>query len=85
MKVPTHETLHANLLMRQMGKAVFIRKNAGWNFASSFWAGIHNHLAHEAPKKMHFRMTYPRRQTRGQGLSCRSYCNKITNVRKVGS
>ncbi len=58
MKVSTHETLHSDLLMRQMGKAVFIRKNAGWNFASSFWAGIHNHLAHGRPrKKMHFRMT----------------------------
>jgi hypothetical protein len=54
MKVPTHETLHSDLLMRQMGKAVFIRKNAGWNFASSFWAGIHNHLAHERPRKKAF-------------------------------
>jgi hypothetical protein len=37
-----------------MGKAVCIRKNAGWNIASSFWAGIHNHLAHVRPQKNAF-------------------------------
>jgi hypothetical protein len=86
MKVPTVEALHGDLLMRQMGKAVFIRKNAGWNFASSFWAGIDNHLAHGRPQENAFR-TIRIRAARHVVKVCRADRTviRLTNVKKVGS